>query len=68
MFHVILKCDNAAFSDGALAGEIARILRKLADNVDKNLGNADDDGKLIDHNGNTVGKWEFEYREPEVNY
>lgn len=63
MFHITMKCDNAAFSDGALPNEIARILRKLADNIEANLdcsGYNDDDGKLLDGNGNAIGKWSFE--------
>ena len=50
-----LECSNEAF-DGANGGEIARILRKLADKID---GTDIDIGKLSLHdiNGNPVGEF-----------
>lgn len=43
---------NAAFDD---PGELARILRDLADNIDARSA---DSGDIRDANGNRVGTWE----------
>ena len=60
IFTLTIERDNAAFSDGNDAGEIVRILRKLADRLE--IENTDYGGtvNLHDHNGNRVGfaKWE----------
>ena len=45
--------DNAAFCDGNREWEIARILRKIADQVE----NGKTDGVIHDLNGNRVGEW-----------
>lgn len=57
---VNLLCDNAAFEDDCGA-EIARILRKLAGDVEGMVrydAKGVYSGGLRDSNGNTVGKWE----------
>ena len=54
---ITIDCDNAAFSDGA-GPEIARILHKLADLIE--YEQEPSDSLLFDHNGNRVGKFEFE--------
>lgn len=46
-----IKTDNAAFEDNT-GGEIARILRRYADEID---GMEPEEAKLLDYNGNTVG-------------
>ena len=53
MFHLKIKTENAAFSDGNRGAEIARILRDLAGMVE----NAGDTGeyRVSDINGNSVG-------------
>lgn len=50
---IILKLDldNAAFQPGDRALEIARILHKLADDLE----NGTPKSKILDINGNTVG-------------
>ena len=50
-----LECSNEAF-DGANGGEIARILRKLADKID-GTDVADRSIALCDINGNVVGEF-----------
>jgi len=45
--------DNAAFQDGNKEWEIARILRKIADQVE----NGQTEGVIHDVNGNRVGEW-----------
>ena len=47
-----IKTDNEAFSDGNEDSEIARILRKLADDLE----NGRHPYYTIDINGNKVGK------------
>ena len=55
---VTINTDNAAF-EGQEDYETARILRKLADNIEQAHGPANCDGmKLRDYNGNTVGEFE----------
>ncbi len=54
MFKLAMATDNGAFTF-APAGEVARILRKLADHL--NPDDREDHGRLIDLNGNVVGTW-----------
>jgi len=49
-----VRMDNAAFDD---LGELARILRGLADHVDGRVWNDEHGSTLKDANGNTVGTW-----------
>lgn len=67
MFTLTIETDNAAFhveeagdgeaeGYGACAGEVARILHKLADLLDKTSPDSAV-GTLRDSNGNTVGSW-----------
>lgn len=60
-FSLEIKAGNAAFdtgTEGEVSGsEIARILRKLADNIDGIDLTDGHDGGLSDVNGNTVGFW-----------
>lgn len=51
---ITIQCDNAAFSENP-GGEVARILRRYADDID---GMEPEETKLRDINGNTVGKVE----------
>ncbi len=58
MLRITLNGENAAF-ENHWGGEVSRILRKLADKL--NAWEASPhalEGKLQDHNGNTVGEWE----------
>lgn len=56
MFDLKFKTDNAAFSDGDGPREVARILRKIADDVE----NGRECGRVHDANGNTVGEWDMD--------
>ena len=59
VFTLTIETDNAAFEDDNLAPEIARILRKLAVTVERELTPDSDDGfsvRLQDVNGNKVGE------------
>ena len=69
-FTLTIKCDNASFADesaldddrddtAAQGQEVARILRKLADEVRHGVG-PNDPISLHDANGNTVGTAQFE--------
>jgi hypothetical protein len=55
MFRLTIETDNAAFEDD---GELARILRRLADKVDA-VPAGWDHGNVMDTNGNNVGEWEM---------
>lgn len=52
-FSLQMDTGNAAFDDEP-ASEIARILRDVADRLEQQGAG---DGNLIDHNGNTVGRF-----------
>jgi hypothetical protein len=56
-----IKADNAAFdtgTEGEVCGtEVARILRRLADDILGQSMSDQMDGALFDINGNTVGFW-----------
>lgn len=54
-FVVRLRLDNAAFAEPDEPGEVARILRRAADDV----ANGRQGDSLRDLNGNTVGAWQF---------
>lgn len=51
-FTVDFRCENSAF-DGDPSGEVARILRGIAERVE---GGATS-GVVFDDNGNSVGSW-----------
>lgn len=53
MVIVQFNTDNAAFSETTV--EVARILRKIADDIE----NGDTAKGILDSNGNRVGQWEF---------
>jgi hypothetical protein len=53
-FTVTINTDYAAFEDRN--AELARILRRLADRLDEGL----EHGRLLDFNGNMVGRWAIE--------
>ena len=58
-FEMRFRTDNAAFDDpdntGAAQTEIARILRDIADRVER----GSTAGRISDINGNSVGAWGF---------
>ena len=58
-FQVTIDCNNAAFIDEngdiSYSPEVARILRSLADTVERNA-TIDFEATLQDINGNSVGK------------
>ena len=53
--RIDLDTENAAF-EGAPEQETARILRHLADRLERAGGLEADEMKLRDHNGNAVGR------------
>jgi hypothetical protein len=59
MLKIEFATDNAAFgdpestSDWHLRAECSRVLRRIADQV---LAGTDD-GRIMDANGNQIGKW-----------
>jgi len=58
MFHLEIETSNAAFADDP-AGEVARILRDLAERIE-GYGVAPASAmSLRDANGNAVGEWSY---------
>lgn len=57
-FTLEINSDNAAFADDP-AGEIARILRAVAQTVERGR----EEGPAVDVNGNRVGVWRIEGEE-----
>lgn len=68
-FTLRIATDNAAFTDNGTGMEVARILRKLADDIDYDgtmayeIASGPASGNLYDLNGNRVGSWEITERE-----
>jgi len=58
MFTLRIETDNAAFSEGNLGGELARILRDVAARLERST--CYDAALLFDVNGNSVGNYELE--------
>ena len=57
-FALEITTDNSAFDSPAGNGpEIARILRDVADHVDRSDWTVGDSADLLDANGNRVGLW-----------
>jgi hypothetical protein len=54
MIRIEIETDNAAFADGGLGEEVGRILTKLAG--DFRVYGEPRSSKLMDYNGNTVGR------------
>lgn len=52
LFQIEIETDNSAFED---SGELGRLLRKMADQVDEGRTT----GPVIDINGNQVGSYRF---------
>ena len=55
-FKLKADLENAAFEDGCSGNEMARILRKLADQLE-GMALTGERGTLQDFNGNTIGQW-----------
>jgi hypothetical protein len=58
-FTLTIDCGNAAFEDSNDVGEVARILRKLANKLEGMGAASDGEHRLYDINGNKVGVAEF---------
>ena len=58
--QVNISSDNAAFSGAAGRPEVARLLRQTADRIEA----GEDIGRLMDYNGNGVGR--FDCEEPQT--
>ena len=58
-FTLTIDTDNAAFADGALGYEVARILDTLAQQIESETAGRSTVITLRDSNGNTVGKAEL---------
>lgn len=54
-FTLTIRLGNEAMQD---ASDVAAALRKLADKLDGNSFDTMTGGKIMDLNGNCVGKWE----------
>lgn len=54
-FKLRFECDNAAFEENNLPNEVARILRRVAEQIE----NGHTIGSCIDYNGNRVGGFEL---------
>jgi hypothetical protein len=53
-YRIEINCENAAFGEGEIFAETARILRDLAKHMER--GNVGECRKLCDSNGNTCGE------------
>ena len=62
-FVLAVRFGNAAFEDDP--GELARILRRLATQIDDSPPRTLDAGALLDTNGNTVGSWDLDVADDE---
>ena len=63
IFHVYITTANAAFhddDDNHSGGEIARILREIAERIDMSGRDQIDLVTILDYNGNRVGFWGWE--------
>lgn len=58
-FVAEFSCDNAAFDEG-MATEIGRILRDVAQRVERGDFHEGDGGAIHDSNGNRVGNWRID--------
>ncbi len=56
-FYVWVSTDNAAFDDGNKAGELARILRDIADKLESSSDVPAFFQTVRDINGNDVGRY-----------
>ncbi len=54
-FRLTIECDNAAFADDD--GELARLVLKVARDLDDRPPTSGDSGTVYDTNGNRVGEW-----------
>ncbi len=59
-YRIYIDGENAAFADGEFHTEMARILRDLADKVER--GQVREGIKLRDINGNVVGECTADFR------
>lgn len=58
VFRLEIEMENAAFVDDPAPHEVARILDKLANRLNRRVDfYIGEGGVLLDLNGNTVGKW-----------
>ena len=55
-FDFRIDSENAAFSGGEGAGEVARLLRQTAERLEQ----GQECGRLTDYNGNGCGTWDAE--------
>ena len=62
MFRIEIDTENDAFAanDGDATIEVARILRELADDVERHGGPGSGKHRIRDLNGNTVGTYHWE--------
>lgn len=58
-FVVRIELENDAFADGQESGEVARILRELARDIDAKQ-ELPDNASLFDANGNRCGRTKIE--------
>lgn len=54
MFRMDIKTDNAAFEEDR-NGEVIRLLKRVIEQIE----NGEEDGSLLDINGNKVGKFKL---------
>lgn len=60
-FSLEFETDNAAFADDNARAECARILRKVAAQIES----GSDGENIRDVNGNRIGEWSADLPEPE---
>lgn len=62
-FTLRFDTGNAAFDDGNGAHECARILRGIAERIERAAGNGANAGTVHDVNGNRIGQWSVDFPE-----
>lgn len=59
MFKLSFDTDNAAFVDRGTGHETARILRELANHIEREWDGYAKFSNVRDSNGNTIGTWKL---------
>lgn len=57
MMKITIATDNAAFEDDDMRPEVARLLRKIADQVESGQDDLPVERVVMDSSGNRVGSW-----------
>ena len=59
LFQLHIETGNASFDDDNRQAELARILREVADTLERGFSIGSASGRVYDVNGNSAGSWEL---------